>query len=133
MLHIYGKPSTGENDDRLELWHPTLDQRVGAAYFDEGNVPRGSTADLPFRLKNRSSTYTANTITVSIEAATDTSPSVPGQHTFSNGGSYAATTSVSSIAPGAISGTLTLRRITPTNAVLSVWVARIKAVPASWT
>lgn len=133
QFHLYGTIATGQNPDRIRIWHPTLDQEVGGAYFDQGNVPRGSTLDTQFRLKNNSSTYTANNVVVSIEALTDTSPSVPGQYTFSTGGSYAATQNISSIAPLGTSGLITLRRITPTNATLSLWDARIKAIPTTWT
>lgn len=132
-FHVYGSIASGQNPDRLRLWHPTLDAEVGAAYFDWGDVPRGSTADRTFRVKNNSAGLTANTITVSTEALYDTSPTVVGQHTLSNGGSFASTTSAGTLAPGAISGVLTLRRTISASATLSIWAARILAIAASWT
>lgn len=132
VVHLYGEPNV-TTGDRLEIWHPTLDQRLTGAYFDYGNVPRGSTEDRTFRVKNLSSVYTANSVNVAFDALTDGSPSVPGQFTVSQGGSFAAQQTLSSIAPGAISPVLTVRRITPTNAQLSLWTFRIKATAASWT
>ena len=125
VVHLYGEPSPGENLQRLELWHPTLDERVPAAYFDWGDVPRSSTADKQFRVKNMHGSLTAHSIRVAQEALTDTTPSVPGQFTISQGGSFAAQQNIGDLAPGAISGLLTLRRITPSNAVVALWWHRL--------
>jgi hypothetical protein len=134
-VHLYGEPAPGENPNRLALWHPTLDQRVGPAYFDWGNVPRSSSADLLFRVKNLSASLTANSIRVAMEAATDTTPSVPAQHTLSHaGGSFLAQVNIGTLAPGAISSAVTLRRITPSNAILSLWSFRVFAESTTgWT
>lgn len=131
-LHLYGAPSSSAGD-RLELWHPTLDERLGASALDWGNVPRGSSADRTFRVKNVSTTLTASGITVSLEALTDTTPSVPGQHLLSySGGAFAATAAVGNLAPGAISGVVALRRVVAANAGLGVWAARVIADATTW-
>lgn len=132
-FHVYGAITAGQNPDRLELWHPTLNQRLGYADLDWGNVPRSSTADKTFRVKNRSATLTANAIVVAMDALTDTTPSVPAQHTLSNGGAFASSQNIGALAAGAISGVLTLRRVTPSDAVLSVWSMRVFAEAGSWT
>lgn len=131
-MHLFGTITAGENPDRLAIWHPTLDQRVDPAHFDWGDAPRNSSDDVTFRVKNLSPTLTASTIVVDVECPTDTTPSVAGQHTISNGGAFAASQTIASLAPGAISTVHTLRRTTPTNAVLSLWFPRIKAVAGSW-
>lgn len=133
-VHLYGEPSPAQNPNRLILWHPTLDQRVGQAYFDWGNVPRSSSADVTFRVKNNSATLTASAVRVAMDVLTDTTPSVPGQHSISKDGMTfgAQQTLVADLAPGAISPILTLRRVTPTNAVLSVWAHRIFAEAGGW-
>jgi hypothetical protein len=132
-VHLYGTPASGENPHRLEIWHPTSDIRLPANWLEWGDIPRGSSADKTFRIKNLSPSQTANTITISPESATDTSPSVAGQHLVSNGGGFSSSQSIASLAPGAISGVHTLRRVTPTNATLALWTLRLKAVAASWT
>lgn len=132
-VHLYGSITSGENPDRLELWHPTNDERLPAVSLDLGNVPRSSSADITFRVKNLSATKTANSVTCLMDALSDTSPSVPGQFTLSSGGSFGATCSAGTLAPGAISGTLTLRRVTPSNATLSLWTFRLHADATSWT
>ena len=131
-LHLYGAP-TSATGDRLDLWHPTLDERLGASALDWGNVPRGSSADRTFRIKNSSATLTASGITASLDALTDTTPSVPGQHLLSySGGAFAATASVGNLAPGAISGVVTLRRVIAADAGLGMWSARVIADATTW-
>lgn len=132
-IHLYGEPAPGENLQRTEIWHPTLDQRIDPAYLDWGNVPRSSTADVTFRVKNLHPTLQANSITVSTSALTDATLSTVAQHTISQGGSFLAQQTLGSLAPGAISPVLTLRRVTPSNADLSLWWLRLTAVPGSWT
>lgn len=133
-VHVYGEPTTGQTLDRLVLWHPTLDQRVSAAYFDWGDVPRGSSADKTFRVKNLSATLTANAPRISLETLDDTSPSVPGYHTLSKGSGFASQQTLANLAPGAISGEIcTIRRTTPSNAILGLWDLRIQAEATSWS
>lgn len=133
-VHLYGEPAPGENPNRLALWHPTLDQRVTPAFFDWGNVPRNSSADRTFRVKNLSAVQTANSVRVAMEALTDTTPSVPGQHSISSdGSSFLAQVNIGALSPGAISGVLTLRRVIPSNAALSLWSFRIFAESTTWT
>lgn len=133
-LHLYGDMTAGQTPDRLRVWHPTLDQIIPPAHLDWGNVPRGSSADRQFRVKNNSSTLTANTVTVSIEALSDTTPSVPGQYSFSfDGITFTSTVQIASLGPGAISAPITVRRVTPSNATLSLWTTRIIAEAVSFS
>jgi hypothetical protein len=134
IVHLYGKIASGQTT-YLKIWHPTLDQEIGAATFDWSDVPRGSSADKTFRIKNTHGTLTANSIVVSLEALTDTTPSVPGNFTLSNENppvTFAATINIGNLAPGAISGVKTVRRSTPSNAGLSVWALRMLAIAGSW-
>lgn len=133
-IHIFGEPSAGENTDMLAIWHPTLNQRVGHAYFDWGNVPRSSSADKQFRVKNLSPTLTAQAPRVALNILTDTTPSVAGWHTISKGAGFAAQQTLGDLAPGAISSEVcTLRRTTPSNAILSLWALRLFAESTTWT
>lgn len=134
-LHIYGTPSSGATPDRLAIWHPTLNQAVSPSYFDWGNAPRSSSADKSFRIKNLSGTLTANLVAVYVEALTPGAPSIASMHTLSdNGGStFLSSLSIPSLAPGAISSPLILRRVIPANANVSTWSARIGADVGSWT
>lgn len=133
-FHVYGEMAPSENPDRLALWHPTLDERVTPAYFDWGNTPRSSSGDLLFRVKNLSSTLTAASVRVAMEALTDGTPSVPGQHSLSfGGGSFLAQVNVGDLSPGAISGVVTLRRITPSNAQLGLFAFRVFSEANAWS
>lgn len=132
--HLYGEPAPGENPNRLALWHPTLDQRVTPAYFDWGNSPRASSADLTFRVKNLSPTLSADDIRVATEALTDGTPSVPGQHSLSvGGGAFLAQVNVGDLAPAALSSVVTLRRITPSNAQIGLFALRVFAEADAWS
>jgi hypothetical protein len=133
-VHLYGRPAAGQNSDRVEFWHPTLDQRVDPARFDWGNAQRNSSADVTFRVKNLSSSLTANNVVLSFDALTNTSPSVPAQQYVSDDGTnFFATRTIPALAPGAISGVYTLRRVTPVDAVLSLWWARLLANVTTWS
>lgn len=133
QMHIYGTPNSGAVIDRLVFWDPTTNVALAAAGLDWGNVPRSSSADKTFRVKNVSTTKTAQGIVISPEALSDTSPSVPGQHLFSTDGTtFTASINIGDLAPGATSSVLYVRRVTPSNAVLSAWAFRVKAVATAW-
>lgn len=133
-FHVYGDRSAGANPNRLEIWDPSVDQKIAAVALDWGNVPRSSSEDRTFRVKNMSASLTANDIVIGFDALTDTSPSVPGQHLLSADGlSFASTEDIASLAPGAISPVFHLRRVTPSNATLGLWVARLNATATTWS
>jgi hypothetical protein len=133
-LHLYGSITSGQNPNRLALWHPTLDQQLTGAYFDWGDAKQGTSATNTFRVKNLSTTLTANTITLSLSALTDTSPTTVSQHTLSaDGTTFASTASAGTLAPGTISGVMYVRRSLSNSATLSLWALRISAVASSWT
>ena len=133
-IHLYGSITAGQNPDRLALWHPTLDQQVGGAYFDWGDAKQGTTATRTFRVKNLSATLTANSVQLSLSALSDTSPTTVSQHALSaDGVTYAATASAGTLAPGGISGVMTIRRSLSNSATLSLWALRVSAVAASWS
>ncbi len=133
-IHLYGSPSAGQNPNRLALWDPTLDQALTGAYFDWGDVPQGSSATITFRVKNLSTTLTANSVQLSLNALSDTSPTLVSQHSLSSDGvTFASTASAGTLAPGTISGVMTLKRTLSSTATLSLWVLRVLAVAGSWT
>jgi hypothetical protein len=128
-VHIYGIISAGETPDRLILTD-LLDNPIGGAYFDWGDVPRGSSADKMFKVKNLSTTKTATGTVVSIDSLTDTTPSVEAQHYLSlDDVAFTATVTIPTLLPGQ-SVEVTLRRVTPSNATLALWDARLIAAPA---
>ena len=132
--HVFGEITAGQNPHRLALWHPILDQRVPGGHFDWGNAPRQSSADVTFRVKNLSTSRRADAVVLNLDALTDATPSVPAQHLLSYAASaYAATVTIPSIAPGAISKLVTLRRITPSTAAAGPWAARLHAQASTWT
>lgn len=135
-IHIYGELSPDETTKRIELWHPSVDMKQPPNWFDWGNTPRGSSGQTSFRLKNMSPSQTANDVLVTMQALTDTTPSVPAQHLLSlDGLHWGATVDAGDIAPTAMSPVIHLRRVTPSNAVLTTprWAFTIKPDPTSWS
>lgn len=133
-LHIYGQPSPGATKDRLALWRPDTDAKLPPTWFDWGNVPRSTSADRQFRVKNLSSDLIAGDIDVYVEALTPGDPGVDNMHTISdNGGAtFLSSLVLPDLAPGEISDVLTLRRVVPENALVSTWSARIAADVNEW-
>lgn len=136
-IHLYGRVSAA-SPDKLELWHPTLNQPFyqTPAALDYGNITRGSVTDLTFRLKNLSTTLTANTITVSASALYDSSsPTVVSGLTLDyNGGGFSSSASLASLSPGTISsGLFTLRNTIASNQAPGLWTQRVVASAATWS
>ena len=132
-VHLYGAISPDQNPHRLALWHPTRDERLPPAALDWGDVPRSSSADVKFRVKNLSPSRVANDGRISIEALTDSTPSLAALHTLAvGGGAFTATAVVGDLGPGAISGQVTMRRVAPTNAELGLWTFRVTAQSTDW-
>lgn len=134
-LHLYGE-ITDPQGKRLELWHPTLDQKISVNALDWGFCPRSSTDEVSFRVKNVDTLLTATGVTVSTAALTDTTPSVPAQHYVSLDGSlWEADLTIPAIPPLGVSQRLYLRRVTPSNAVMVPprWALYLRAVPTSWS
>lgn len=133
-LHVYGNLSSSATEDRLVFWDPSASSEVPPEYFDWGDVARATSGDLTFRLHNMSSTLAANSVTLYAEALTPGVPSVAGMLLFSDDGTtFTSSLALGTIAAGATSGVLYVRRNTPSNAQVSVWSPRIVADVASWT
>lgn len=138
-VHIFGATSTGALSDRLQMWHPTLNEPLDdltssdGSYLDWGDVARGTSQDRTFRIKNSSGSLTANSVSLTVEVPTETTPSVATQHTLSNGGAFSSSVNLGNLSPNQISSVITLRKITVTNATLSLWTGRINVEAGSWT
>lgn len=131
--HIYGQPASGQAPNRLRFWEPSANAELGGAAYDWGDVPRNTEVDRTMRVHNPSTTLTATSVSLSTEALTDATPSVPPQHLFSvGGGAFATTLNLGDLAPGATSAVVTVRRATPSDASLGLWTARMVASASSW-
>lgn len=132
-IHLYGALADPGLAAGLQIWHPVEDEQVGPAYFDWGDRKRSSSISRDFRVKNLSSTLTATDVLVSLEALTNSNPTLLSPtHQFaksSNPGVYSATQTIDELEPGEVSEVLTVRYSVPTDAELSLWWARILAVP----
>ncbi len=128
-FHIYGTFGSGQTPDRL-LW---FDQATALEYskpLDYGDAPRGSHVDTVTFIKNNSGSLTASTVQVTAESLYLNSGA---WYTFSEGGSYQATLSLaSSIANGANSPNITIRRIIPDAELVGLHAGRTFVSVGSW-
>lgn len=132
-IHLYGGTTSGQPSDQLAFWSGWSDERIPPVALDWGTVPRTSSDDVSFRVKNLSTSLTARDVRVYMEALTDTAPSTPAQHVISAGSAYLAEQTIEVLAPGALSALLTLRRVTPSNAQLGPTTFRLVAHADSWS
>lgn len=134
VMHLFGEKVPAENLDRLEIWHPTLDQKIVPEHFDFGDSPRSSSATKTFRVKNISPLMTAQQVRVAMEIFTDSNPSLLGQMSISaDGSAWLPQVNIGDLGPGQISGVLSLRREILTNAQMGVWAFRVFAEStATW-
>jgi len=136
QLLLYGEPEPGNGGDALSLWQSNGDLPLKVGGLDWGDSALGSTADKSFRIKNLSDAHTAYEIQIWVEDERNYPfPSPASQFLFSTDGGNSWTTSVTvgAIAPDSVSEEIMMRRVTPTNALLSTWSPKIKVEPGRWS
>ena len=102
-LAIYGEWSTVG----VRAWHPTLDERLSGAGLDFGDVILGNIYTKQFRVKNLAA-QTANDVVIS--SASGSPIMLSGMSYSLDGTNFTSSVQISSIAPGAISGIVYVRR-----------------------
>lgn len=131
-IHLYGEP-TNPDGDRLEFWHPTLDQKLGPAGLEYGDRQRASTTDKQFRIKNLSDDQRALSVRVAMDALTGSTPSLIAQTSLSTDGTtFLSQVNIGNLEPGAISGVITQRQALQSDAQLSIWNHWTFAEATSW-
>ena len=129
-FHIYGEISPGETPDRL-LYIDELTGLEFALPIDYAEIPRGSSEDLEFRIKNNSALETATTIQYTAEDGYLGSGSWY-TYTLPAGSTYAATQQIVSLAATITTGLIKIRRITPGGEDLGLHAGRTYLNVASW-
>lgn len=122
--------------DVLAFWHPYRDEALTENYLPWGPVARGSSADKPVRVRNLSAAYTAVDVVVSVTEMGIAEPTRPvaTQHLLSTDGRrFTATVHLGALPPGAVSGLITLRRVTAVDADLGDGDFQLLAHPTEWT
>lgn len=132
-LHLYGTYSENAASDSLVFWHPTSDSPLEMPDLDMRDTAVGTTSVKKFRLKNVSSTLSAQDVVLSKFTDIDTTPSILTQYYLSiDGTTWLDSISIGTLAPGAVSSALWVSRNTPVNAQMSANVLGIKATVGSW-
>jgi hypothetical protein len=118
----------------LEFWEPVEDTPITETYLPAGPVAPGSSADASVRVHNTSDGYTATGIVLATTPPLDGSVADgSGQMLVSADGIvFARTAAVADLHPGATSGVLWLRRITPPDAAPGDTGYLLTATAAAW-
>lgn len=127
-IHVYGRKAAGQTpDDIIFLDDDTMGDPEFTAVEDWGDRPEGTTETRQIRVKNASSTKTANNVNLQLNHA----------HfgmSFNAGGPFQATLDIASLAPGAASSTIYIRNEIPAPPqTLGPQAARIIGSVGSWT
>ena len=114
----------------LAFWDATSDTIMNAKNFDFGEIGQGTTHTRTFRIKNNRN-LTANN--VNIAAPSGGVGSVVAGLEFSDGGAFAPSITIPSIATGATSPVITVRRTVGAVEAITNGCGRVTAVAQSWT
>jgi hypothetical protein len=115
----------------LSAWHPTLDQQVAGGHLDFGDIALGAVSIKQFRVKNGRAQQ-ANGVAVSCTVG-NTQTSTGLQVSLDNS-VYSSTVTIPSIAAGAISPIVYVRRsVGIAETVGNIGIAPVQFVAASWT
>jgi hypothetical protein len=136
VWHIYGTIPITANPERLEFWQPTADSILDKAGLDFGDMPLGSVKTKQLRVKNLSSTKTATSVVVSannLSGGTANDAMVSGlQFSLDDGATWGTTVTIPTIAPGGISGVVSVRRTLLLSEAVTPRVARVMAIPSAY-
>lgn len=114
--------------DSLAFWGLSINARVGRINF--GSVPKRSSEDQLFRVKNESAQYTAQAVVISLE---DVTADTAAQYLLSvDGQSFAATANLGDLHAQALSPTVWLRRATPSTSATGALECKIRAHATAW-
>lgn len=133
-IHIYGVPQVNSSVHRVAFWHPYLDMRLPGDYLDMDDVIRNGTIYREFRIKNNSSVYTMNDIVLDIESI-EYGTVVTDDYSIKRAAesTYQPSTTIASLAPGAISEIVSVRRIVDPAATFRIDTPRIRSQITSLT
>jgi hypothetical protein len=128
-LHLYGNPAATATTTRLKFWHPVLDTPSVATLFEFEGCPRRSSEDKLFRIKNTSATQVAFAVSLAVDSLTPPGSGPQLHQTLllsEDGGlTFSAAIVIGTLAPGQVSPTLILRRVTPNACALGIWTSRV--------
>lgn len=130
LIHLFGTLTPGGTPDRLIFLDPDNSDAEFTKPLDFGDVPRGQTQVDTFKVKNASSTVSADTVQVTAE---DLYLGAGGWYTFSDDNiSFSASLALGNISA---SGTVLVyvKQIVPDAQTPGVYVARVKANQAAWS
>lgn len=127
-FHVFGGWSPASNVDRLEFWHPTLNEPLDGTYFNFGNIVQGYDYEREFRIKNRSPFLLAKNVTLGLYRQNSVMEySADGGATW-----FAALTIGDIVADDIVTTVFKVRRVVSPTANLGVGAGVLTCVADSW-
>jgi hypothetical protein len=114
--------------DTLSFWGITRDARV--VKIDFGAVPARSSGDVTFRVKNESSRYTAQAVTVDFD---ESAAGATQLFLSADGYRFATSLTLGDLPPAALSPVLTMRRVTASDAPVGEYQCSLRVRAAAWS
>lgn len=111
--------------DTLALWGVTRSAQLASTDFYDIN--RRSSSHVTFRVKNLSGVYTAQGVKVIAEDG-----DFDNIYLSVDGVNFAGTVDIGDLPPGAISGEITIRRITPSTATNGAKTCNLRTWASAW-
>lgn len=131
-LHIYGAPSAGQDQQDLQIVEQAVDERIDPVSLDLADVPRFTSRDIQFRVKNRSNMDASN-IVVSAEVLAGADTDLTTQHNLSlDGATFTPTVTIPALASGALSDVIVLRQSLDNTTDYGLQSGRIIATAGAW-
>lgn len=131
VVHIYGSIVAGQNPNRLRFWDPNSDIEAAPYHFDFGDIPQGGSSTKIFRVKNNSSTLTANDIIVS-RYVPSFAEMTAGLQLSVDGTTWFDSIDIGDLGPGAVSPQLRVRRAAATGEASKPRNGFLKAEATTW-
>lgn len=127
-LHVFGGWSTGVNQDRLIGMDPVDDLRpLQGPDLDFGDIIQGTTHERDFRVKNNSSTLTAQGVELGLHRQNSVM-----EYSTDDGVTWLTSVSLGDIAPGAITPIIKIRRVVGATADPGLGVGVLTGEATAW-
>lgn len=136
LVHLYGRPDVNATNDFLRAWSPTQDASMVPGWLAWDDAVPSSSADKVFRIKNLSDSLTAYDITISAQDESGyPAPYPKDQLLFSvdAGATWLDAVTIGALGPETVSGSVLIRRTTPSNSLLGSWSPIITFDVGSWS
>lgn len=134
LVQLYGELSSVSSVDRVVPWDSASGSELPSSISYFGNSSLLTSDNIQFKLKNLSSSKTADSIVVSLsDTPRDYSRSIRDQFSLKYGSSDEELIQISSLSPGDVSDVITVSRDTPLDSLLSPFSTPLRIHVGEWS